>query len=208
MCNKFQVFGILIFLGGNMKILLGSQNPSKYQSLELALLDLDIRDYEIISYDVSSGVSSKPIGYEIIRGADNRNQQLLKIAEENQIAYDYLCSIEGGYSIDENGHPYIVTYCIIQDRDGNKSTGKSLGLRLTRSMFDYLRSGKSLNHLIDKIEGSSNHKQNGGITGYLTNGLFRREKVDKDAVLSAFLPILYQERRDILDREIQFVKKR
>lgn len=36
-------------------------------------MELKIDNYEIISFDVKSGVSSKPIGKEIIRGAENRN---------------------------------------------------------------------------------------------------------------------------------------
>ena len=51
-----------------MLILLGSKNPNKKKALESALKKMQIIDYEIISYDVNSNVSSKPIGYEIIRG--------------------------------------------------------------------------------------------------------------------------------------------
>ncbi len=195
----------VFYVGDCMKIMLGSRNPSKYESLELALHDLGYESYIIDAYDVSSGVSSKPIGFEIIRGADNRNQELKKIAYENNMDYDYLCSIEGGFAMDENGLPFIVTYCIIEDAKGNKSTGKSLGLRLTRTMYEYLRSGNSLNKVIEQIIGNGNNKQNGGITGYLTNGLLSREKVDKDAVLSAFVPLLFQEQRKLLDNEIKLI---
>lgn len=190
-----------------MKILLGSSNPSKYNSLKLALQDLNFSSYQIDAYNVSSGVNSKPIGFEIIRGADNRNQELKEIANKEQIEYDYLCSIEGGFTVDENGLPFIVTYCIVEDKEGNKSTGKSLGLRLTRTMFEYLRSGQSLNKLIEQLSKNENNKQNGGITGYLTDGLFSREKIDKDAVISAFVPLIFKEKRQLLDQEIEFRKK-
>ena len=186
-----------------MVILLGSKNKSKRMSLELALDTLQIRDYEILSFDVPSGVNSKPIGYEIIRGADNRNLELKKIALEKNIKYDYLCSIEGGYEVDGNGIPYIVTYAIIEDKEGRKSTGKSLGLRLTKTMFNYLRDGKSLNKVIEELIGTSNNKQNGGITGYLSKGLLRREYVDRDAVVSSLVGILYTEERKTLDNAIK-----
>ena len=106
-----------------MVILLGSKNPNKKKSLEKALAKLQISNYEIISHNAQSNVSSKPIGYEIIRGADNRNQELKQYATQQDINYDYLCSIEGGFSIDENGLPFIVTYCIVEDSNGKKSTG-------------------------------------------------------------------------------------
>ena len=150
-----------------MVILLGSKNPSKKRALEKALEKLQITDYEIISYDAQSSVNSKPIGYEIIRGADNRNQELKCYAKSENIIYDYLCSIEGGFSIDENGLPFVVTYCIVEDSSGKKSTGKSLGIRLSKTMFDFIKSGGSLNKVIESITSNENNKQKQGITGYL-----------------------------------------
>jgi len=186
-----------------MVILLGTKNPSKKESLKLALQELNIENYEIMSYDVPSLVDSRPIGYEIIRGATNRNQALKKMAHENKIKYDYLCSIEGGFSLDENGLPFVVTYCIIENNLGKKSTGKSLGLRLSKEMFDYIKNGNSLNKLIEEIVGSQNNKQHGGITGYLTRGLYQRNIVDKDAVVSSFIPFIFAHEREELNERIR-----
>lgn len=185
-----------------MMILLGSSNPSKKESLELALHELNINEYEIITYDVVSGVDSKPVGYEIIRGADNRNQALKNIAKKNKLNYDYLCSIEGGFSLDENGLPFVVTYCIIENSDGKKSTGKSLGIRLSKEMFDYVKKGKSLNKLIEEIVDGNNNKHTNGITGYLTRGLYKRSLVDKDAVVSSFIPFIFSSERNLLNEKI------
>ena len=135
-----------------MKILLGSKNPAKKKAVDMALVKLGIQDYDIIPIDVPSNTSSKPIGYEIIRGAENRNLELKEYALENEIDYDYLCSIEGGYSIDENGLPFVVTYCVSEDKLGKKSTGKSLGIRLSKTMFDYIKNGNSLNKVIEYCE--------------------------------------------------------
>lgn len=190
-----------------MKILLGSKNPSKKNALELALKKLCIEEYEIISYDASSNTNSKPIGYEIIRGAENRNLSLRKYAVENNIQYDYLCSIEGGFSLDENGLPFVVTYCIIEDKDRKKSTGKSLGIRLTKTMFDYLKNGGSLNKVIEEIVKNENNKQTLGIMGYLTNGLYDRETVDSEAVISSLIPFIYKEQREFLDQHIKMMRK-
>ena len=32
-----------------------------------------------------------------------------------------MCSIEGGFSLDENGLPFVVTYCITENNLGQKS---------------------------------------------------------------------------------------
>lgn len=185
-----------------MIILLGSKNPSKRNALEKALLKLNISDYEIIQVDAKSNTSSKPIGFEIIRGAENRNLELKEYAQENNITYDYLCSIEGGFSVDENGLPFVVTYCVTEDINGKKSTGKSLGVRLTRAMYRYVREGGSLNKLIEKINKESNNKQKLGITGYLTNGLYSREDVDSDSVVSSLIPFIYKEEKDTLNKYV------
>lgn len=195
-------FFIIMKMGEYMKILLGSENLNKKIALEKALIKLNISDYEIITFKVDSGVNSKPIGYEIIRGANNRNQELKKKAIDNHINYDYLCSIEGGFSLDENGLPFVVTYCIIEDKLGKKSTGKSLGIRLSKIMFDFIKNGGSLNEAIGKIIDESNNKQKQGITGYLSDGLYNRADVDRDAVVSSFIPFLYRSQREKLEQYI------
>jgi len=186
-----------------MKIVLTSTNPSKKKALENALLDLELSDYEINCIKVNSDVPSKPIGYEIIRGADNRNQNAKDYVLKNNLEYDYLCSIEGGFSLDENGLPFVVTYVIVEDNNGKKSTGKSLGIRIRKDMFDFIKSGGSLNQLIEEITASDNNKQKEGITGFLTGGLYSRDKVDKDAIVSAFIPFIYIKERDLLSEKIK-----
>lgn len=186
-----------------MVILLGSKNPSKKRSLEKALIELEIEDFDVKCIDSDSGVNSNPIGYEIIRGADNRNQQSKLYAEKHNIKYDYLYAIEGGYSLDENGLPFVITYAIVEDVNGKKSTGKSLGIRLRKDMFDYIKSGGSLNDLIEEITNQNDNKSLQGITGYLSGGLLNRDEVDKVAVVSAFVTILFKKNRDILSEKIK-----
>ena len=186
-----------------MKILLGSKNPSKKRALEKALNKLNINNYEIITHDAKSNVDSKPIGFEIIRGAENRNKDLVKYAKENNIEYDYLCSIEGGFSLDENGLPFVVTYCIMENRVGKKSTGKSIGIRLSKDMYEYIKQGNSLNKAIEEITKNENNKQNKGITGYLTNGLYDREDIDKDAIISSMISFIFSGQRTKLNNYIK-----
>jgi len=185
-----------------MNILLGSENPSKKRAVELALVELGMKDYNIICLSSESDVPSKPIGYEIIRGADNRNRNSKIYADKNDINYEFLCAIEGGFSLDENGIPFVVTYCIVQASSGKKSTGKSLGIRLSKEMFDYIKNGGSLNQLIEEINEDTDNKSKSGITGYLSNGIYDRDIMDKDAVVSAFIPFQYKKERDALNEKI------
>lgn len=189
-----------------MIIILTSKNPSKKRSLEFALKELGIIDYEIICISSDSKVSSKPIGIEIIRGAENRNKSALEYASKNNIIFDYLCSIEGGYTIDEMGHYFITTYSVVEDNKGKLSTGQAIGLRIRKDMFDYIKSGKSLNELIEKISNKKSNKENDGITGFLSNGLITRDKMEKDSIVTAFIPFIYVKQRDDLSRAIELEK--
>ncbi len=186
-----------------MLILLGSENSSKKSALNKALQELEFQSYQIVCLHADSGVNSKPIGYEIIRGAENRNHELRKYAKRYGIMFDYLCSIEGGFSVDENGLPFVVTYAIVENFAGQKSTGKSLGIRLTSEMFDYVKQGGSLNEAIEKITSKVDNKQLMGIIGYLSGGKYSRDEVDSQAVISAFIPILFSFERDELTKEVR-----
>ncbi len=190
-----------------MVIILTSKNPSKKRSLDLALKELNIKTYEVICIPTDSEVSSKPIGIEIIRGAENRNKNALKYALENNINFDYLCSIEGGYTIDEMGHYFITTYSVIENNKRKLSTGQAVGLRIRKDTFDYIKSGKSLNKLIEKISNKKANKENEGVTGFLSNGLISRDKMEKDSIIMAFIPFIYIRERDALSKAIELEKK-
>ncbi len=190
-----------------MKIVITSENKSKLMSLLNGMCELGLENTEIIPVNVQSGVSSKPVDSEILTGCVNRNNNARKIAESENIDFDYLCSIEGGFEWDINGYPFIVSYVLFEDKNGNKSTGKSLGLRITKNMMKYLEDGNSLNKLIEFIDNKKDNKQNGGITGYLSKGLLNRCNIDKDAVISAFVPIMYGNERELLDLAIRVKKE-
>lgn len=81
---------------------------------------------------------------------------------------------------------FIVTYASVRDINGGEYFGKSMGLQITKNMYEWVKAGKSLNSLIEKIELNQCNKKENGITGYLTSGLYKRDIVDKEAVISAF----------------------
>ncbi len=176
-----------------MKIILGSNNLSKKNSITLALNELGIPDYEIICVGIDSNVSSKPIGDETLIGTLNRNRNLLKYCKENNIAFDLLISIEGGYEQVLN-HYFIVTYASIMNNDGENFIGKSQGLQISKEMFEWVKSGKSLNEVIESIDGFTENKKDNGISGYLTNSYYKRSNFDSSAVISAFLVLLNKDK--------------
>ncbi len=168
-----------------MKIVLGSKNISKRKAIELAFNNLNINDLEIELIEVNSHVSSKPLNNDILLGAHNRNQELRKYCLDNNISYDLLISIEGGYEqiVD---YYFIVTYASIIDKDGCEFIGKSQGLQITKKMYEWVKGGKSLNMVIENILNNKENKKENGISGYLTNSFYYRSYFDSSAVISAF----------------------
>ncbi len=185
-----------------MVVLLGSKNPCKYRSVKSAIKELGC-EMEIVAFDVPSSVNDRPIGYEIIRGAESRNAELKKIAREKGIAYDYLVSIEGGIELDESGTYYMVSYCAIENREGKKHMGKSLCLALTSTLFEYNKNVGSINRVIERMKNCDNFNQKGGITGFISNGVFDREKIDRDVVMSTFMPFLTEDIIEELEKELR-----
>lgn len=185
-----------------MKIILGSINQSKKNSISIALESLGIYNYEIECLAVPSNVSSKPLNNDTLKGARNRNQNLLEHLYKNGINFDFIISIEGGYEeIDEKY--FIVTYASILNHNGCEYLGKSIGLEITPAMYEWVKNGNSLNKVIESIVGSENNKKKKGITGYLTNGLYKRDLFDSGAVQSALIKMNTSEIYENLDKEIK-----
>lgn len=175
-----------------MNIVLGSKNNSKERSIKLAMRKLGYEDIRVNSIDISSMVSSKPINEETLIGAKNRNHNLYCYCTKNNIPFDLLISIEGGYEQIADTY-FIVSYASIFDSFGNEFIGKSSGIQITERMFNYVKDGKSLNTVIEGILNTTYNKRSNGITGYLTNGYYRRDIFEAEAIISAIQSMLNYE---------------
>ena len=189
-----------------MKVVLGSTNVSKQRSILIAMKELEIDDVSIELVNVNSLVSSKPINDETLIGARNRNKNLYNYCIENNISFDLLISIEGGYEQIDDTY-FIVTYASILDQSGTEFIGKSNGLQITENMFNYVKEEKSLNKVIEEILNSNLNKKDNGITGYLTNGYYRRDIFESSSVISAMQTLLnFKSNYKKLEKEIQHYK--
>lgn len=71
-------------------------------------------------------------------------------------------------------------------------------------MFNYVKNGNSLNKVIESIVGNSSNKKDNGITGYLTNGYYRRDMFESTAVMSAMQALInYQLSYKKLEKKIK-----
>ncbi len=103
-------------------------------------------DVKTTLIDVPSQVSSKPINEETLIGAQNRNKNLYKYCQENNIDFDLLIRIESGYEQVNNIY-FIVTYASIIDNKNNDFLKKS-GISLEDINLEINISDLKLNHKI------------------------------------------------------------
>ena len=186
LCRTLKLHGSLTTSSGphtaTMDTTIGEVTKSTERALGLAV------------YDVVEGIDTS-VAYIDITGD-------MTFAEANEALGD-----SGTLSIDENGLPFIVTYCIVEDSNGKKSTGSSLGIRISKTMFEFIKNGGSLNKVIESIICDENNKQKQGITGYLSGNIYNREFVDCDAVVSAFIPFVFYKEQEALDNQIMILTK-
>ncbi len=185
-----------------MRIFLSSNNNSKKRAIEIALNSLELIDYTIELIPTESFVSSKPIDNEIVNGAINRNDNLLKHCLGNNIDFDLLISIEGGYEQIDNYY-FIVTYASIFDANGNMYLGKSQGLQITEKMFEWVKNGNSLNKAIEEVLAINCNKEGNGISGYLTSGYYKRDEFDSSAVVSAMQTMINKDKYKTLNKYLK-----
>ncbi len=62
--------------------------------------------------------------------------------------------------------------------------------KMINRMFNYVKNGNSLNKVIEGILGNSSNKKDNGITGYLTNGFYRKDIFESMAVMTAMQSLI------------------
>ncbi|MDP3683518.1 MAG: DUF84 family protein, partial [Ignavibacteria bacterium] len=84
-----------------MKILVGSKNPVKIESVREAF-SYYFDSLEVSGLEVDSKVSVQPINLETFTGAKNRADELFLRAKEDNLSIDYFVGIEGGIIEEHN----------------------------------------------------------------------------------------------------------
>lgn len=174
-----------------MKILVGSKNPVKINSVEEAFKNY-FEAVDVNGLDVESGVSNQPIGDETFIGAKNRAIELIKKNETNRLGADFFVGIEGG--IVKLFDKWFAFGCMcIADKEGNVGFGSSPQFELPQIVVDKLLSGIELGKVMDEIQNQENTKQKHGAIGYFTNGVMNRKELYIEGLKVAIVPLLHKE---------------
>jgi inosine/xanthosine triphosphatase len=171
-----------------IKIVVGSNNPVKISAAKTAICDiLSIKEVECVGINAPSNVSEQPMTTEETKhGAINRVQYC-----QQHTQADFYVAIEGGVDQFEHG-PATFAFVAITDQK-HMSIGRSCNLPLPLVIYQALKSGEELGHVMDRLFNTDNVKQKQGAIGLLTNGLATRESVYQQAIILAMAPFIHPE---------------
>ncbi len=174
-----------------MKILVGSKNPVKIDSVKNAFSKY-FSDIQIIGIHAESGVSPQPINDETFEGAKNRAEELKNKNITEGLNADYFVGIEGGIAKFFNQWFALGLICII-DKEGKIGFGSSPLFELPKSITKELLKGIELGDVMDKITGNHNTKQKEGAIGYFTKGRMDRTELYMHGLITALIPFLHKD---------------
>lgn len=174
-----------------MKILVGSKNPVKIDSVKEAFSKY-FENIEVIGMKVDSKVSDQPINDETFEGAKNRALELKKINEKEKLEAEYFIGIEGGIIKSYSKWFAVGIMCII-NKDGKMGFGASPHFELPEKIIKKLLEGIELGLVMDEITGEINIKQKGGAIGYFSKEVMKRKDLYVSGLITALIPFLNKE---------------
>lgn len=179
-----------------MQITIASKNPAKIDATK-EVFKGKFADIDFLNVDVSSEVSSQPIGLdETVRGAKNR-------AKNSFNDCDISVGIESGVISPDESRYMIITACVLFDGN-NYYIGLSHGFCLPIDVSDLMKQQSiDVDLAVHKV-GLSDDPRTGykeGIIGIMTNGKLTRKEYTKSAIQMALVDFTFQhnERLEILN---------
>lgn len=172
-----------------MKFAIGSTNPTKTRAVETVLRVL-FDTIELVSLEVSSGISAQPVGdEETRRGAFNRACTVLARTDA-----EWGFGLEGGVIQTEFG---VMTsaWCVVVARDGRVGVGGSANMLLPDVVARrVMQDGRELGEAMDEYANTQDVKRGKGAIGILTRGLLDRQGAYEYIVKLALARMMWEEK--------------
>lgn len=165
-----------------MKVLIGTKNPGKVEGARRSLSHY-FKDFEIVSVKVSSDVSDEPVGVETYEGANNRVNNLIKYAKEQNIDADLFMAVESGITKDL-GFWAITNVAVIKDGKGGEGKGTSASFPVPNKYIDSIIK-ETLGTVMDRIFNESDLRSTTGGVGLLTHDIITRIDLNEQAFVMA-----------------------
>jgi inosine/xanthosine triphosphatase len=149
-------------------------------------------DFEVVGLEVESGVSPTPTSCEeLMRGARQRAETLVRLALETHKPWRYFVGLEGGLEVlqdDRSRRVFLESWAYVSD--GTRGFyGRSGGIELPEELaHEVLERGFELADAIDRYAGAVGIRDGQGAWGVLSADLIQRDESFRVAVVTAFAP--------------------
>ena len=164
-----------------MRVAVGSKNPAKIQSTQLAFEQIFPNEkWEFIGVDVASGVSNQPMSdQECILGAKNRAKGAILAVNA-----DYGVGLEGGLQ-KQGEHYFNGGWVSIVDKNGNEGIGAGVKTLVVPAIAKMVEDGMELGVADDIFFKRQKSKEGDGYVGIMTNNAITRIEGFKHGVICA-----------------------
>ena len=183
----------------NIKVCIGSQNPTKINAVELAFKKV-FKNFKLFNISANSEVSNQPIGFdEIIQGAVNRATQALKFLKNKKINESLLLGIgleSGLVEIPQANSKYMdFQYCAIIDENKYITLGSGNAFEHPKSVIDEVltKENAEVGFIIGRLANNMDLKNTGGAISFLSKNIISRTDILANAVICALLPRINEE---------------
>lgn len=154
-------------------------------------LDPNVR-FDVVGVEVQSGVGHTPTSREeLMRGARQRAEGLVRTARERSEPWRYFVGLEGGCDVvRENGARRVLLESWAYVTDGSRGFyGRSGGIEVPEALAEeVVDRGVELSAAIDRFAGGKGIRDAQGAWGVFSNNLITRQDAFRVAVVSAFAP--------------------
>lgn len=178
-------------------VAVGSTRKPKLRAVSEALREFAAKlvpdaDFNVVAEEVESGVSSTPTSCEeLMRGARQRAEVLVRVAREKRKPWHYFVGLEGGLEVlqeDRARRVFLESWAYVSD--GSRGFyGRSGGIEVPEELaHEVLERGFELSDAIDRYAGAVGIRDGLGAWGVLSGELIPRHESFRLAVVTAFAP--------------------
>ena len=149
-------------------------------------------DFEVVGLEVDSGVSPTPTSCEeLMHGARQRAETLVRLAREAHKPWRYFVGLEGGLEVlqdDRSRRVFLESWAYVSD-GARGFYGRSGGIEVPEELaHEVLERGFELSDAIDRVAGAVGIRDGQGAWGVLSADLIQRDESFRVAVTTAFAP--------------------
>ncbi|MGB0034889.1 MAG: inosine/xanthosine triphosphatase [Candidatus Acidiferrales bacterium] len=149
--------------------------------------------FEIAAVEVPSGVRHTPLSREdLMAGARQRAEALVRIARERKEPWRYFVGLEGGLDVVRDAGErcvFLENWAYVSNGDGCGAFGRSGAVLVPEPLAKrVVDDGVELSEAIDAFAGAHGIRDAQGAWGVLTRNCITRQDAFRVAVISAFAP--------------------